>query len=148
MYQTTKGHNVEPCRTQLGHYNDVIMGAIASQITSLTIVYSTVYTGADQRKHESCASLAFARGLHRGPVNSPHKWPVSGKCFHLMTSSWLIPSMNFTWPLSENAVGSGLNDPQEAHMPISLHYMHWVLQLMNVMVSSWKLSPNPWKRHQ
>ena len=41
------------------HYNDVIMGAMASQITSLTIVYSTVYSGADQRTHESSVSLAF-----------------------------------------------------------------------------------------
>ena len=47
------------------HYIDVIMGAIASQITSLTIVYSTVYSGADQRKHQSSASLAFVRGIHR-----------------------------------------------------------------------------------
>ena len=49
------------------------MGAIASQITSLTIVYSTVYSDADQRKHQSSASLAF--------VNSPHKWPVTRKMF-------------------------------------------------------------------
>ena len=59
------------------HYTDVIMGAIASQITSLTIVYSIVYSGADQRKHQSSASLAFVRGIHRGPVNSPHKCPVT-----------------------------------------------------------------------
>ena len=59
------------------HYNDVTMGAIASQITSLTIVYSIVYSDADQRKHQSSASLAFVRGIHRGPVNSPHKWPVT-----------------------------------------------------------------------
>ena len=59
------------------HYNDVIMSAIASQITSLTIVYSTVYSDADQRKHQSSASLAFVRGIHRWPVNSPHKWPVT-----------------------------------------------------------------------
>ena len=63
------------------HYNDVIMGAIASQITSLTIVYSTVYSDADERKHQSSASLAFVRGTHRGPVNSPHKWPVTRKMF-------------------------------------------------------------------
>ena len=63
------------------HYNDVIMGAIASQITSLTIVYSTVYSDADQRKHQSSASLAFVCGIHRGPVNSPHKWPVARKMF-------------------------------------------------------------------
>ena len=55
------------------------MGAIASQITSLTIVYSTVYSGADQRKHQRYASLAFVRGIHQRPVNSPHKWPVTRK---------------------------------------------------------------------
>ena len=57
------------------------MNTIASQITSLTIVYSTVYSGADQRKHQSSASLAFVRGSHRGPVNSPHKGPVTRKMF-------------------------------------------------------------------
>ena len=65
------------------HYNDVIMGAIASQITSLTIVYSTVYSDADQRKHQRSASLAFVRVNHRGPVNSPHKWPVTRKMLPL-----------------------------------------------------------------
>ena len=70
-----------------GHYGDVIMGPTASEITSLTIVYSTAYSDADQRKHQSSALLAFVRGIHRGPVNSPHKWPVTRKCFHLMTSS-------------------------------------------------------------
>ena len=63
------------------HYNDVIMGTIASQVTSLTIVYSTVYSDADQRKHQSSASLAFVQGIHRWPVNSPHKWPVPWKMF-------------------------------------------------------------------
>ena len=63
------------------HYDDVIMGAIASQITSLRIVYSTVYSGADQSKHQSSASLAFVWGIHRGPVNSPHKWPVTRNIF-------------------------------------------------------------------
>ena len=63
------------------HYGDVIMGAMASQITGLTIVYSTVYSGTNQRKHQSSALLAFVRGLHRWPVNSPHKWPVTRKMF-------------------------------------------------------------------
>ena len=63
------------------YYNDVIMGAMASQITSLTIVYSTVYSGTDQRKHESSPSLAFVRGIHQWPVNSPNKWPVTRKMF-------------------------------------------------------------------
>ena len=65
----------------LKHYDDVIMSAIASQITSLTIVYSTVYPSADQSKHQSSASLAFVWGIHRRPVNSPHKWPVTRKMF-------------------------------------------------------------------
>ena len=57
------------------------MGMMASQITSLTIVYSTVYPGADQRKHQSSASLAFVRGFHRWSVNSPFKGPVTRKIF-------------------------------------------------------------------
>ena len=68
-------------RHQSIHYDDVIMGAITSLITSLTIVYSTVYSDADQRKHQSSASLAFVRAIHRGPVNSPHKWPATRKMF-------------------------------------------------------------------
>ena len=52
------------------HYNGVIMSAVVSQITSLTIVYSTVYSDADQRKHQSSASLAFVRRIHQWPVKS------------------------------------------------------------------------------
>ena len=63
------------------HYGEVIMGTMASQITSLTIVYSTVYSDADQRRHQSSASLAYVWGIHRGPVNYPHKWPVMRKMF-------------------------------------------------------------------
>ena len=62
-------------------YNDVTMGAIASQVTSLTIVYSTVYPDPDQRKHQSSAPLGIVGGIHRGPVNSPHKRPVTRKMF-------------------------------------------------------------------
>ena len=57
------------------------MGMMASQITSLVIVYSTIYSGADQRKHQSSASLAFMRGIHQWLVNSPHKGPVTRKVF-------------------------------------------------------------------
>ena len=63
------------------HYSDVIMGAMASQITSLMIIYSTIYSGTDQRKHQISVSLAFVRGIHRWPVNSPHKGPVMWKMF-------------------------------------------------------------------
>ena len=84
------------------HCNDVIMDMKASQITSLTIVYSTVYSRGDQRKHQSSVSL--------WPVNSPHKWPVMRKMFpyddvimiskHYMWCqiSWNLES--FGWMLS------------------------------------------------
>ena len=57
------------------------MDWIASQITSLPVVCSIVYSGVNQRKHQSSASLAFVREIHRGPVNFPHKWPVTRKMF-------------------------------------------------------------------
>ena len=63
------------------HYNDVRMGTMAYQITSLTIVSPTGYSGADQRKHQSSGLLAFVRAIHRWPVNSPHKGPVTRKTF-------------------------------------------------------------------
>ena len=63
------------------HYSDVIMDAMTFQTTSLTIIYSTAYSGASQRKHQSSASLGFVRGIHRWLVNSPHKWPVTRKMF-------------------------------------------------------------------
>ena len=84
----------------MSHYNDVIMGAMASQITSLTFFYSTVYSGADQRKHQSSASLAFVRGIHRWPMNSPHKGPLSGKSFHLMTSSCIVIAWHKVSPVN------------------------------------------------
>ena len=75
-------------------YSDVIMVAMASQITSLTIVYSTVNSDADQRKHQNSASLAFVQGIHRGPVNSPHKGPVTRKMFPfddvIMIQMWQV----------------------------------------------------------
>ena len=55
------------------HYADVIMSTITSQITSLTVVYSTVHSGKDKRKYQSSTSLAFVGGIHRWPVNSVHK---------------------------------------------------------------------------
>ena len=57
------------------------MGAMTSQITSLTIVYSTVYSGADQRKHQSSPSLTFVWAIHQWLVNSLHKGPVTRKMF-------------------------------------------------------------------
>ena len=78
------------------HYNDVIMGAIASQITSLMIVYSTVYSNSDQRKHQSSATLAFVRVIHRGTVNSPHKWPVTRKIFDDLIMVYVNATVDLT----------------------------------------------------
>ena len=64
-----------------GRCSDVIMSEMASQITSLMIGYSTVYSGTDQRKHQSSASLNILRGIKRWPVNSPHKGPVTWNIF-------------------------------------------------------------------
>ena len=61
------------------HYSEVIKSAMVSQITGVSIVYSTICSGADQRKHHRSASLAFVRGIHRWPLDSPHKGPVTQK---------------------------------------------------------------------
>ena len=61
------------------HYSDVIMGAMASQITGVSIIYSTVDSVSNQGKPQRSSSLAFVRGIHRTPVNSPHKGPVTRK---------------------------------------------------------------------
>ena len=85
---TNHRHRLDHASINRIHYSDVILGAMSSQFTSLTIVHSTVYSGADQKKHQRSASLAFLWGIHRWPVNSPHKWPLTRKMFPLMTSSW------------------------------------------------------------
>ena len=83
----TKGHPSltvlalgHPCIRSWDHY-DVRMSVMSSRITNLTIVYSSVYSGADQRKHQSSSSLAFVREIHRWPVNSAHRGPVTRKMF-------------------------------------------------------------------
>ena len=63
------------------HYSDVMMSPMASQITGVSIVYSNVCLGSDQRKHQSSASLAFVKGSHRWPVNSPYKGQVTRNFF-------------------------------------------------------------------
>ena len=100
--------------TSTFHYDDVIMSAIASQITSLTIVYSIVYSDADQRYHQSSASLAFVWGIHRGPVNSPQEmasyaenvsiwWRHHAKvsfpntCYELRLWAFLVNATGYLW---------------------------------------------------
>ena len=85
----------------INHYCDVIMGAMAPQITSLTIVYSTVHSGPYQRKHQSSVSLAFVRGIHRWPMNSPHKGSVTRKMFPFDD---VIMSALITKPFTANLI--------------------------------------------
>ena len=122
------------------------MGTMASQITSLTIVYSTVYSGADQRRHQSSALLAFVRGIHRWPVNSLHKWPVTRKMFpfdtklmnschrshsHLIHISsahsqkflqyyYTVVRENIYWPRNMVVIGSGNGLATDCHHAITV----------------------------
>ena len=98
------------------------MTKMASQITSLTVVYSTVYSDADQIKHQSSASLAFVWGFHRDRWIPRTKGQLRGKCFHLMTSlcEWAASMFEFFFsdqpndiqlvPFPDwNAIGCGQN---------------------------------------
>ena len=75
------------------------MGEMLSQITSLKIVYLIVYSGVGQRKQQSSVSLAFVRGIHRWPVNSPHKWSVTRKMFPFDDVVMACFIMNIDWML-------------------------------------------------
>ena len=79
------------CQYYVIHYSDVIIGALASQITGVSIVYSSFCSGADQRKHQSSASVAFVRGIHWWPVNYPHKGPATRKMFPFDDVSCIQP---------------------------------------------------------
>ena len=76
MFGTSKTYSLLPW-VVTNHYDDVIMGAIAFQITSLTIVSSTAYSDADQRKHQSSASLAFVQRIHREAGEFPALWQMA-----------------------------------------------------------------------
>ena len=75
------GSGLRADRSLCEHCSDVIMSAMASQISGVSIVCSVVCSGADQRKHQRSASLTFVVGIHRWPVDSPHKGPVTRKMF-------------------------------------------------------------------
>ena len=92
----------------LENCNDVIMSTMVSQITGVSIVYSTVYSDVDQRKQQSFASLAIVRGIQDWPVKSPHKGPVTRKMlpFHdvIMDRSWNNCCMSFYLLIGCNAI--------------------------------------------
>ena len=115
------------------HYYDAIMSTMASQITSLTIVYWSVYSGTDQRKHQSSASLAFVLGIHRGPVNSQHKWPGTRKMFPFDD---VIMSMSIRlWCMAYGNFQTVLMPANLAHFPCDIFHDD---------VIKWKHFPRCW----
>ena len=73
------------------HYRDVIMGASdgVSNHQPHACLLNRLFRRRTKRKHQSSASLAFMRGIHRRTGNSRPKWPVIWIFFHLMTLSCL-----------------------------------------------------------
>ena len=98
------------------------MTTLASQITSLTVVYSTVYSDADQRKHQSSASLAFVWGIHRDRWIPRTKGQLRGKCFHLMTSSCVTENVCILWYISRRFVQRTKSHFHKQIWPSSLTY--------------------------
>ena len=95
------------------HYNDVIMSTMASQITSLMIVYSAVYSGTDKRKHQTSSSLIFVMGIHRWTVNSLHKGPVTRKIVPfddvIMHS---VRNIRLKWATAPNVLSMNVRSPR------------------------------------
>ena len=135
------------------HYHDVIMGAMASHITSLTVVHS----GANQRKHQSSVSLAFVRGIRRWPVNSPAQrasnaenvsiwWRYNGNIFRVSNCWWVItcPSKCLLLParnLSPETImtkptifNSSVRHGNYQIMAFSLRYVHMCLIVNQVLL--------------
>ena len=113
-------------KVHFDHCIDVIMTTIVSQITSLTIVYLTVYSDTNQRKHQSSASLAFVWGIHRGRWSPRTKGQLRGKCFHLMTSSWYIcliweVNQEQIYFLTRPVVNIALNKSISNELDITIH---------------------------
>ena len=111
------------------------MTTMASQITSLTVVYSTVYSDADQRKHQSSASLAFVWGIHQDRWIPRTKGQLRGKCFHLMTSSWLTKFCDTT-PCHKATIGC------LTHWPLGKfewNFRYLIFQIISV-IDGWGIS--------
>ena len=97
QYQTPPRYSRAKIKLCAQHYDDVIMSAMVSQITEVSMVCPTVCSGADQWKHKSSASVAFVRGIHQWPVNCPHKGPVTRKMFpfdDVTMNTWMFRNYN------------------------------------------------------
>ena len=103
------------------HYTDFIMSAMASQITGVWIVCSTVCSDTDQRKHQSPAPLTFVKGMHQWPVNSPHKGPVTQKMLPFDDVIMLMPSKPSKWLLELKTLIVGLGVMNQCTLSYSIH---------------------------
>ena len=121
------------------HYSEVIMSAMASQITSLMLVYSTVYSGPDQRKHRSSASLAFVWGFHWWLVNSLHKGPVMRKMFPfddvimyklVVLCCWYIISCHWNAVQYNMIIHTSLTE----YKSVSIHKKHPISRTMGFLL--------------
>ena len=119
------------------------MTAVASRITSLAVVYSIVYSDADDRKHQSSASLAFVRGIHRDRWIPRTKGQWREECIHLMTSSCIKklcrchPSTAVVTPTNYNQVRSSdtLCKQSERSQDFNnelINFMEWWDPLINI----------------
>ena len=121
----------------LGHrYNDVIVSAMASQIPGVSAVCSTVCSGADQRKHQSSASLAFVRGICRSPVDSPHKGPSKAE----NAFSWWRHHVSL-WSSHRDWLECGCHAWSYGAWTVSFLflYMPWHLTMLSHQHAQWRV---------
>ena len=119
------------------HHSDVIMNAMVSQITGVSIVYPTVCFGADQRKHQRSTSLAFVRGIHRRPVNSPHKGPVTRRIFLFDDVIMLRGTQRSSGGFSSQMRNGALALPRiNSPSPQSIHYSIGIAIVIHHLIRS------------
>ena len=124
------------------YYSDVIMGTITSEITSLTIVYATVYSEADQRKHQSSASLVFVREFTGDRWIPRTNGQLRGRCFHLMTSSWSVSRLarRNAWRIQVSSIG----DTSSHITVISIFVCHFLKHGSGKPLVIWWITPEGW----
>ena len=129
----------------ISHYSDVMMDVMTSQITDFSMVCSIVCSGEDQRKHQSSASLAFVRGIHRWPENSPHKRSVTWKMFPFDDA--IILSTDWTWQSSMISVAAAIlvwvrcSALQVRYRIIELNLIVWHAKRKEIKILSHHLWP-------
>ena len=103
------------------HYNDITMGMMVSLLTGVSIVFSNICSGAVQRKHQSSASLAFMRGIHRSPVNSLQKRASNAENISIWWFHYVYMASNSCiWCLMFSITG----DSDHHLIPSSTRYFH------------------------